>query len=391
MMALQAQALIVGWQVYSYTKDPLMLGLTGLFEALPAIICALFAGHVVDSSRPHRVYMLCIATLMVNTIMLWVVAGGILPLSHTQIVRYIFVGIFISGIARSFIMPASFALFPQIIERKYVAAASAWMGSGMQFAFITGPALAGLVYGGYGVSVAWLLPMVLMSMALLFIGSISHAPRQYKNALPRESTIKSITSGWMFIWNHPVLLSIMLLDMFAVMFGGVVVLLPMVADKILHVGSEGLGLLRSASAMGAMVIAILLAVKPMKVMRGSMLLAVVTGFGLCMMGFGMSHSFWLSMIFLALGGACDSISMIMRSTMMQLLVPETMRGRISAVGSMFIISSNELGAFESGLAARFLGLVPSIIFGGIGTLLVVLTTALCCRELRGVKIDTHKS
>lgn len=382
MMALQAQAVIVGWQVYSITKDPFMLGLTGLAEALPAISCALFAGHIVDISRPHRVLLSCIGALVLNTLVLFLFAGGIVHAAESHLLALIYGGIFLSGLARSFIMPSAFSLLSQIVPRAKIPAASGWLNSGFQISAVSGPAIAGLVYGGYGVQAAWLLPLGFMAGAFITLAAVGHTTRHWRSGEKREPAAKSIKAGWRFILNNPVLLSVMSLDMFAVLFGGAVAMLPVYADQVLHVGSEGLGALRAAPALGAVLTALTLAMRPMKVIRASTLLIVITGFGLCIIGFGLSTVFWLSMVFLALSGMFDSVSMITRSTLMQMLVPDAMRGRVSSVNSMFIISSNELGAFESGLAARMLGLVPSVVFGGACTLLVVALTTWMSPKLR---------
>ncbi len=391
MMALQAQAVIVGWQVYSITKSPFMLGLTGLTEAVPAILCAFFSGHIVDISRPHRVYLACVAALALNTLLLLLLAGDIVHVPGGNILPWIYGGVFFSGVARSFIMPASFSLLPRIVPRADIPSASAWLSSGFQIAAISGPAIAGLIYGGYGARAAWFLPVAFMSAAFVLLAAMSLTPRQYRSAELREPTMKSIRAGWKFIFTHPVLLSVMTLDMFAVLFGGAVAMLPAYADQVLHVGSEGLGALRAAPAIGAIITALILALKPFKVIRASTLLWVVAGFGVAIIGFGLSTYFWLSMAFLAVSGAFDSISMVIRSTLMQLLTPDAMRGRVSAVNSMFIISSNEIGAFESGVAARFLGLVPSIIFGGVGTLLVVAAVATLSPKLRRLEVRTDET
>lgn len=391
VMALQAQAVIVGWQVYSLTKDPFMLGLTGLVEAVPAILCALFAGHVVDISRPHRVYIICIGALTLNTLMLVLLAGGILHAGDTSVIPWIFIGIFISGVARSFIMPASFSILPQVVPRSEIAAASAWLSSSFQLAAIVGPAIAGIIYGGYGPSVAWLMPMLLVGTAFVMLFTMGKPTRHFRNNATREPAAQSIKAGWKFIFSNQVLLSVMALDMFAVLFGGVVAILPAFADQVLHTGSEGLGALRAAPALGAIGTALFLALKPMKKIHASQLLWVITGFGVCMVGFGLTTSFAVAMVLLALSGAFDSVSMVMRSTLMQLLIPETMRGRVSSVNSMFIISSNEIGAFRAGAGAAWLGLVPSIIAGGIGTLAVVGLTAWRAPKLRRLVVDVDEA
>lgn len=390
MMALKAQAVIVGWQVYSLTHDLFMLGLTGLAEAIPALACALFAGHIIDNSRPHRVYFIAATALALNTFMLFLIAGGVVHPPVGSVVSWMFAGIFISGLVRCFVMPASSALYPQIISRAEISAGSAWMSSAFQFASITGPALAGLVYGGYGAMAAWMLPTFLLILTLFMLVGMSQHPRHYKSSLAREPVIISIKKGWRFITGNKIMLPVMMLDMVAVLLGGAVSMLPAYADQVLHVGSEGLGALRAAPALGAIVVALILSLWPMKKIRGSTLMFVVAGFGACIIGFGMSTVFWLSLTFLALSGAFDSVSVVIRTTIMQLLTPDNMRGRVASVSGMFIISSNEIGAFESGFAARLMGLVPSVIFGGVGTLVVVLITAIIAPNLRKAVIEAEK-
>ncbi len=390
-MALQCQAVIVGWQVYSLTHDTFMLGLVGLAEAVPAILCALVSGHIVDISRPHRVYLGCMAVLLVNTLMLLLLAGGILPAGDHSVLPFIFAGVFISGVARSFIMPASFSLLPQIVARSEIAAASAWLSSGLQVAAIAGPALAGLLYGGYGPRVAWMMPAGLMLVAFVMLAGMRGPVRQFRGTTKREPAAQSIKAGWRFIWQNQVLLSIMALDMFAVLFGGVVAILPAYADQVLHTDAEGLGALRAAPAIGAIATALWLALHPMRTVRASNLLWVITGFGLCMIGFGLTSVFGVALLMLALSGAFDSVSVVIRSTLMQLLVPENMRGRVSSVNSMFIISSNEIGAFRAGTGAALIGLVPSILLGGVGTLAVAAFTALRAAKLRRLVVDTSEA
>jgi len=381
MMALQAQAVIVGWQIYTLTKNPFLLGLTGLFEAVPAIACALFAGHIVDISKPQRIYFYCLGLLTLNTIFLMLIGGGILPLSPLYFLPLVYSAIFISGFARSFIMPSSFSLLAQIIPRKDISSASAWLSSGFHAATIVAPAMAGIIYGGYGALVAWMMPTILMSISLIMVLFLK--TEDYVRAVgAREPAMQSIKAGWTFIMKSPILLSAMMLDMLAVLFGGAIALLPAFADQILEIGSEGLGILRAAPAIGAIVMALALAVRPMKTIPVTRLLWVVVGFGVCMVGFGVSTSFWLSLVFLTLSGAFDSVSMVIRGTLMQLYTPENMRGRVSSVNSMFIVSSNELGAFYSGTMAKLLGLVPAVIVGGFATLFVSGATAILSPSFR---------
>jgi len=304
-------------------------------------------------------------------------------------VPWIFGGVFISGVARSFIMPSSFSLLPRIVSRKNIPAASAWMSSGMQIAMISGPAIAGLLYGGYGPRVAWMMPMFMVTMALIMI-LLLRTPPVERSEPSGLNMWESIREGWSFILSKPVLLSVMALDMFAVLFGGAVAMLPAYADQVLEVGSEGLGLLRASPALGAVSMALILAVRPMQQISAKRLMFAVAGFGCCMIGFGLSKIFLLSVFFLALSGVFDSISVVVRGTLMQILTPENMRGRVSAVNSMFIISSNEIGSFESGTAARFLGLVPSVVMGGFASLAVVALVAKLSPQFRRTVVETKE-
>lgn len=391
VFGLQAQAIIVGWQVYSLTKDPFMLGLVGLTEAIPAIICALFAGHIVDISRPHRVFLLAGCGLGVCALGMMLIAGGYVNLPQEHILAALFIGVFLSGVARSFIMPSSFTLLSQIVPRHDIPAAGAWMTSGFQLAAITGPAIAGMIYGGYGSHIAWLMPVCFLTVALFALSAIGRDHRQFRRVVEkREPAAQSIKAGWKFVLHNRVLLPIMALDMFAVLFGGAVAILPAFADQILHTGSEGLGLLRASPAVGSIMTALYFALNPMKTIRATRLLTVIAGFGLCMICFGLSTNFYVAAFFLAASGAFDSVSMVIRGTLMQLLIPDDMRGRVSALNSMFIISSNEIGAFESGAAASLLGLVPSIVIGGCMSLLIVSFTAVFCTDLRKLVVETQE-
>lgn len=390
MFGLQAQAVIVGWQVYTLTHDVFMLGLVGLAEAIPALLCALISGHIVDISRPHRVYCICIAALSAIALGLLLIAGGIVDSSDTIQLYFIFACVFLSGVARSFIMPSSFTLLSQIVPKRDIPAASAWMSSGFQLAAITGPAVAGIIYGGYGKTIAWMIPFIFLTGALVMATTISPEHHHYRSNQRREPAVQSIKAGWKFIFSNRVLLSVMSIDMFAVLFGGAVAILPAFADQVLHTGSEGLGLLRAAPAIGSIATALFLALKPMKKVHTSHLLLVVIGFGLSIIGFGLSHELWLAALFLGLSGAFDSVSMVIRSTLMQLLVPDQMRGRVSAVNGMFIISSNEIGAFRAGSMASAIGLVPSILIGGVVTLGVVAVTAIVAPQMRRLVVATDE-
>ncbi|MBK9585905.1 MAG: MFS transporter [Alphaproteobacteria bacterium] len=385
--AMQAQAIIVGWQVYSLTGSAWMLGLTGLAEAVPAIACAFYAGHIVDVSSPRRIYRLCLAGLFLNTLMLLATAGGFIALEKTALLVVIYSGIFISGLARSFIMPCAFALLPRIVNREGISSASSWQTAAFQVAAIGGPTLAGLIYAVAGASGAWMFPVLMMGLAVVMV-TLLQADVPAKDQSDRPPVMQSIREGWAFLLENRTLLSIMSLDMLAVLFGGAVAILPAFADQVLDTGPVGLGFLRSAPAMGAILTALYFAGRPLKIVTARRLLIVVGGFGVSMVGFGLSTSVLAAVFFLALSGAFDSVSMVIRGTLMQLLTPEHMRGRVSAVNSMFIISSNEIGAFESGAAATLFGLVPSIILGGLGTMAVVGAVAALSPKFRAIRIET---
>lgn len=385
-MALQAQAVIVGWQVYQMSKDPLLLGLIGLTEAVPAITCSFFSGHIVDNNRPAAVYRLCILTLLLNAVLIWFAASSVFQFSDHLRLILIFAGIFGSGAARSFSSPSISSLIPRIVPRNLLSAAAAFNSSSFQIAAILGPAFGGLVYGRFGATIAFAIPPVILMIAFVSSEFLSKPAKALRATSTREPFLKSIQSGVKFALGQKVLLSTMILDMFSVLFGGAVAVLPIFADKVLHSGSFGLGLLRAAPSVGSGIVVLILAFRPMKVISGKTLLWVVAGFGLSNLLFALSTNFTFALLFLALGGAFDGISMVIRQTIEQLLAPDHMRGRIAALGSIFITSSNEIGAFESGLAARFMGLVPSVVFGGAMTLVVVSATAWLVPGLRKTRI-----
>jgi len=386
-MSLQTQAVIVGWQIYQIRPDALLLGLVGLAEAGPAIAGAFFSGHMVDVYRPASVFRLSLFVLFANTCLLWLAAANFIPLSEVQRLFLLFLGVFISGAARSCTTPAIFSMIPKVVPRPLLSSAVAWNSSCYQFAAIIAPAIGGLIYGIYGAMAAFALPPVFMLMALGSVGFLSTEAKNIRNTTVREPFRQSLVAGIKFTLHHRVLMSAMMLDMFSVLFGGAVAVLPIFSDKILHTGSFGLGLLRSAPSIGSAIIALYMAIFPPKFTSGKVLLWVVAGFGVSTIFFALSQNFILSFLLLVATGLFDGVSMVIRSTILQLLTPENMRGRISALSSVFITSSNEIGAFESGLAARLLGLVPSVVIGGIITLGVVCGVSVVAPELRKTKID----
>lgn len=387
MLGIQAQGVLIGWHVYQLTHDPLMLGLIGLTEAVPAVLAALYAGHIVDRSRPYIIYLRVTAFLACVAGALYYIAAVPHGWAVREQLTLIFALIFCSGIARSFVMPTTFTLLNRLVPRAELAGATAWMTSGFHLAAILGPAIAGVAYAALGPGVAWAMPLACLALALGMALRISAPHRRYRNPSdPRERARDSMRAGWNFLRSNPVLLSVMALDMVAVLFGGAIAILPAFADQVLALDAAGLGVLRAAPAAGSILSALYFALRPMREIHGRTLLLSVAGFGLAMLGFALSQTLALATLFLALSGASDSISMVIRGTLMQWMVPDAMRGRVTSVNSMFVISSNEIGAFESGVAARIFGLVPSLLIGGGLTLVTVAAMARGVPSLRRLRV-----
>lgn len=379
-LAILVQAVVVGWQVYEITKDPLSLGLIGLAEAIPAITVSLYAGHLADIVERKKIIVVCLVTLVLCSFALlfftmdrgaFILANGALP---------IYVVIFVSGIARGFLSPANFSFMPQLVSRDLYQNAIVWNSTLWEGAAVGGPILGGLIYGYFDITTAYAADVALMVGGLVCVLLIPNRP------LPpiseEQNVFEKIKAGIKFVFQNQIILGAITLDLFAVLFGGAVALLPIFANEILHVGKEGLGFLRSAPGIGAVLMAVYITRHPIQKNIGRILLWCVAGFGVCMIGFGLSTYFWLSMALLILSGMFDCVSVIVRSTLIHTLTPENMKGRVSAVNSIFIGSSNEIGSFESGVAAKLLGVVPSVIFGGLMTLGVVAVTGWKAVKLR---------
>lgn len=364
------QSVVFGWLIYAYTKDPMSLGLIGLAEAIPAVGIALFGGHLADRFNRKKLILILLFFMLVITLLLSAFTYN----ENDSFARMgtfpLYFLIFLTGVARGLLSPSIAAFSAQLIPRQQFGNASAWSSTVWQLGAVTGPALGGFIYGFTNAFTASCSIGIFIGLTLvcyLFIKS-RPLPEIHKS----ENLFESLVSGIRFVKNNNIMLSAISLDLFAVLFGGAVALLPMFADQVLHTGAEGLGLLRAAPALGAVVMALYLAYRPPMVNAGRTLLWAVGGFGMCMILFALSRNFILSMTLLALSGMLDAVSVVIRSTIMQALTPDNMRGRVSAVNTIFIGSSNEIGAFESGLTARLMGLVPAVIFGGTMTLIVVL-------------------
>jgi MFS family permease len=385
--ALQIQAVVVGWQVYSLRHDPLLLGLIGLTEAIPAIGGSFVSGHVVDSSRAARVFRLSLASSLLNALLLLFAAWPTAPLSTDARLVLLFCGVFASGATRSFSTPAVFSIIPRILPRHMMGAGAALNSSSFQIAAIAGPAIGGLAYNWLGGPAAFALPPLLFATSLAASEWLSPAADTPGTGARREPFFKSVAEGLSFALNSKVLLSTMTLDMFSVLFGGAVAVLPVFADKVFAGGPMSLGILRASPSVGSALVALWLAARPMRVISGKTLLLAVAGFGASTIAFALSPHFWLAAFCLAASGAFDGVSMIIRGTLLQLLTPDHMRGRVSAVSSVFITSSNEIGAFESGVAARAMGLISSVVFGGAMTLGIVGVTAWIVPSLARTRIE----
>ena len=367
-IASQIQGVIVAWQIYDITHDPLSLGLMGLAEALPFIGASLYAGHIADLLDRRMVSLLALGLLLGCSVTLLVF--NLIPgFLHVHGAGPFYAVIFVSGLARSFLQPARNALGAEIVERPLYPNAVAWRSSTWQTAAVVGPALGGLIYGFASPRVAYVADAVLMTIALLTFWVIAYEARV--TLAPRESIGESLRSGLRFVFRESVLLSALTLDLFSVLLGGAEALLPVFADQILHAGPEGLGILRAAPAAGAVVASLYLAHRAPFNRAGRTLLYAVATFALCIIGFGVSRSFALSVTLLAISGMADNVSVLIRSTLLQVLTPSHLLGRVSSVNSIFVGSSNELGAFESGVAARLLGTVTSVVLGGLASLGVV--------------------
>ena len=380
------QSVVVGWLLYNITKSVFSLGMIGLTEVIPQVSIALFAGHFVDIWDRKRIIFYTTFLLLLGSLILVVYSLPSYDFLSLLGVLPIYVTIFLTGLTRGILMPAHTALLGQLVPRRLLTGAATWSSTTWQIGAVTGPALGGLVYGFFGVIPALLLVLffyLACTLLLLFIKSPG------KVAVPEGSTegiFARMKEGIHYVFNNQVLLGAFTLDMFAVLFGGAVAMLPVFASDILKVGPEGLGLLRACPAFGAILMSVILTFNPPVKHSGPLLLFSIFGFGLCMIVFALSKNFYLSAFVLFLSGALDDVSVVIRSSILQIFTSDEMKGRVAAVNSIFIGSSNELGAFESGVAAGVMGLVPSVVFGGVMTLLVVAFASIKSPTLRNLNL-----
>lgn len=388
--AYQMQTTVLGFYIYELTHSKVAIALIGLSEAIPAVGIALYGGYIADKYEKRKMLLLIlVGVFMSSFIMFLVTLKSMGTYIHASwIVPILYAMIFCNGVARAFYGPATFTVYAHSVPRELYPNASTWSSSGWQVASILGPFAGGFIYAFSG-GITGNFIVILIFLAITFV--VIYRLRDYPPVfVPKESIWISLREGISFVFKNKMMVGAMSLDLFSVFFGGVVALLPVFALDILHVGSQGLGLMRMASSLGAALTMIaMVRFSPMGKPWRNLLIAV-TGFGVCIIGFGLSKTFYLSLLFLFGQGAFDSVSVIIRGTLMQLLTPDHMRGRVSAVNSMFIGSSNEIGDFESGIAAKLLGTIPAVLFGGSMTLLIVTITYFKTKSLLPLGVtDIH--
>lgn len=378
--ANQIAGVALGWRVYELTHSPAWLGYVGLAEAVPAIALALFAGHVADTTSRHKQMLMTLLLLSFCLLLRFASVASPLPLDVDWQLGLLFLSIVLDGVARAFWSPAYFGMQSEVLTKQDLTDGVSMLSGVWQASAVIGPAMGGLLYAAGGASLTFGLSLLMGLMAAVAMRWLPRKPAPVQEH--RLPMWPSIVQGLRFVVRNKIILGAISLDLFAVLFGGAVALLPAVSEEILHAGPQGLGVLRAAPAVGAVLMAAFLFGKPIKYAYGRTLLVAVAGFGICMVVFGLSEVFWISLLALAISGALDHVSVVIRITIMQTFTPEAMRGRVSAVESIFIASSNEIGAFESGITASWWGLRRSIVVGGLMSMGVVGLISLVNPALR---------
>ncbi|MBM4183990.1 MAG: MFS transporter [Gemmatimonadetes bacterium] len=391
VFAWAMQFIVIEWEVYTLTRDPLSLGLIGLAEVIPALSLALLAGHYVDRLEKRALLLKTVAGFLVISTGLFLLTWPRLQerLSVQITVALIYLLVFCGGVVRAFLGPTVFALFGQLIPRTLYANAATWSSGAWQMGAVLGPALGGVAVAWLGVHWSLLAVAGCALSAMLLLSRI--APKATPSVPERESIRDSLKEGLLFVYRTKEVLGALSLDMFAVLFGGAVAMLPIFAQDILDVGSTGFGALRAAPAVGSFAVMLTVAHFPLNHRAGLKLLGSVLVFGVCIIVFGLSTTFWLSLMALFVSGIADGISVVIRQTILQLRTPDAMRGRVSAVNSMFVGSSNELGAFESGVTARLMGTVPAVVFGGAMTVLIAVATGVLSADMRELELEDGRT
>ncbi len=382
VLAFRMLATLLGWWVYQLTKDPFSIGLIGLSEVIPAVSCALYAGHVIDMNEKKKLLLICnyAYIFLIGLLLIPAFLDVRMHFSGHQITYFIYGVIFFTGIARAFIGPIIPVMIPKIVKKDNLPNAVTLNQATFLISSVCGHAVGGFLIGYIGIRWTLVVIIALIFLASLFFFQLNKQHSEYKKE--NINVMDSMREGISYIFKTKEILGALCLDMFAVLFGGAVAMIPVYATDILKVGAEGFGLLNAASDIGSMCIITILSVVPLKKNQGKILLAVVTGFGLCIIGFGLSTWYWLSFMFLMMSGMLDGISVVIRGTIVQLKTPDNIRGRVMSVNSIFIMSSNEMGQFESGLSAKLFGVVRSVVFGGMMTVLVALVVGSTNPKLR---------
>lgn len=390
IFALNMQSTILYYWVYHITNSKLSLGLVGLAEVIPAIGCSLIAGHYVDQSEKRKMVVTCLTGYLITAVCLFAIA---LPMMHqslsvTVIVSMIYFFVFIGGVLRSFFGPSMFSLFGLVVPREHYPNATSWSSMAWQMGSVIGPLVAGGFIALLGIAEGLFAVICFLLLIYIPVLSIQVKPILKKE---KEPVLESIKEGLKFVWNTPTLLAAQSLDMFSVLFGGAVALLPVYQKEILHVNEMGFGILRAAPGIGAIITMGLLAFLPLKNNPGRKLFLCVTGFALSIIVFGISTNFYLSFLMLLTSGMFDAVSVVIRSTILQLVTPDAMRGRVSAVNTIFVSSSNEFGDFESGVMASWLGTVRAVVVGGCLTMGVIAFTFFKAPQLRNFSFEDKKT
>ena len=380
------QFIVIEWQVYSITKDPLFLGIIGLMEIIPAFSMALFAGHIVDQKEKRNLLALCTAAFSLISLGLFLLTSDdIVSNWSTNSILYCIYGlVFFGGFLRSFFGPTIFSLVALLVPKKIYHNAATWSSSTWKIASVSGALCGGFFISWIGVDMTLCLVFILVILSLIFMFFIKKKPILNKKI--GEPVTESLKAGVKFVFQNKAVLGALTLDMIAVLFGGTVAILSVFAQDILKVGPEGFGLLNASISIGSIVTMLLTTYIPINKNTGKKMLISVFIFGLSIIAFGLSSIFWVSLLALFISGAADGISMVIRQTILQLKTPDEMRGRVSSVNSMFVGSSNELGAFESGLAAKLVGPIAAVVFGGTMTIITVATTAIVSPTIRNLDL-----
>lgn len=383
VLSFRMLATVMGWWIYQLTKDPFAIGLIGLSEVIPAVSTALYAGHVIDNSEKKKLLLICNYAygMLISLLLIPAFFGHqLLHFSDKEISYFIYMVIFFTGFCRAFLGPIIPSMIPKIVSKETLPNAITLNQGTFLTASVAGHALGGFLIHWIDISGTILVVVGLMIFASIFFWTLNRHPSQ--NSAREIGVVQSMREGISYIYKTKEILGALCLDMFAVLFGGAVAMIPVFATDILKVGSEGFGLLNAASDIGSMCIIAFLAFVPLKKNQGKILLVAVAGFGVCIIGFGLSELYWLSFFLLVCSGMLDGISVVIRGTIVQLKTPDHLRGRVLSVNSIFIMSSNEMGQFESGVAAKLLGVVRSVVFGGSMTVLIALLVGTTVPKLR---------